>query len=71
MNVLIDIYLGDIHAVTATNNLIAAAIDTRMYHEYTQSNGALFNRLCPLNQEVIFLIYKYYYYYNYIDYNVN
>ena len=28
---------GDIHAITASNNLVAAAIDTRMYHESRQS----------------------------------
>ena len=38
---------GDIHAVGAANNLLAAAIDTRMYHEATQTDEALFNRLCP------------------------
>ncbi|KAL1923344.1 uncharacterized protein VTP21DRAFT_8324 [Calcarisporiella thermophila] len=38
---------GDIHAVTAANNLLAAAIDARMFHEATQSDNALFNRLCP------------------------
>ncbi len=38
---------GDIHAITAANNLLAAAIDTRMFHEKTQSDEALFNRLCP------------------------
>ena len=38
---------GDIHAITAANNLLAAAIDTRMFHESTQSDQALFNRLCP------------------------
>lgn len=27
---------GDIHAITAANNLLAAAIDTRMFHEATQ-----------------------------------
>jgi formyltetrahydrofolate synthetase len=41
---------GDIHAITATNNLIAAAIETRMYHESYQSDEALFNRLCPADQ---------------------
>lgn len=39
---------GDIHAVTAANNLLAAGIDARMFHEATQSDSALFNRLCPL-----------------------
>jgi formyltetrahydrofolate synthetase len=27
---------GDIHAITAANNLLAAAIDARMFHESTQ-----------------------------------
>ncbi|KAK5168220.1 tetrahydrofolate synthase [Saxophila tyrrhenica] len=38
---------GDIHAITAANNLLAAAIDTRMYHEATQKDGPLFRRLVP------------------------
>jgi len=38
---------GDIHAITAANNLLAAAIDTRMFHESQQSDEALFKRLCP------------------------
>jgi len=38
---------GDIHAITAANNLLAAAIDTRMFHESNTSDEALFNRLCP------------------------
>jgi formyltetrahydrofolate synthetase len=38
---------GDIHAITAANNLLAAAIDTRMFHETSQSDDALFDRLCP------------------------
>ena len=38
---------GDIHAITAANNLVAAAIDTRMYHENRQTDEALFRRLCP------------------------
>ena len=38
---------GDIHAITAANNLLAAAIETRMFHESTQKDGALFNRLVP------------------------
>eukprot|EP00252_Welwitschia_mirabilis_P024361 TRINITY_DN719_c0_g1_i2.p1 TRINITY_DN719_c0_g1~~TRINITY_DN719_c0_g1_i2.p1 ORF type:complete len:555 (-),score=52.23 TRINITY_DN719_c0_g1_i2:119-1783(-) len=42
---------GDIHAITAANNLLAAAIDTRIFHESTQSDNALFNRLCPLNKD--------------------
>lgn len=38
---------GDIHAITAANNLLAAAIETRMFHEATQKNGALYKRLVP------------------------
>eukprot|EP01083_Nonionella_stella_P151216 482900_1 len=38
---------GDIHAVAAANNLLAAAIDTRILHEAAQSDGSLFRRLCP------------------------
>jgi methylenetetrahydrofolate dehydrogenase (NADP+)/methenyltetrahydrofolate cyclohydrolase/formyltetrahydrofolate synthetase/formate--tetrahydrofolate ligase len=38
---------GDIHAITAANNLLAAAIDTRMFHESSQKDDALFERLCP------------------------
>ncbi|XP_060061312.1 monofunctional C1-tetrahydrofolate synthase, mitochondrial isoform X2 [Erinaceus europaeus] len=39
---------GDIHAITAANNLLAAAIDTRIFHENTQTDKALYNRLVPL-----------------------
>ncbi|KAF8201833.1 C-1-tetrahydrofolate synthase [Pholiota molesta] len=38
---------GDIHAVTAANNLLAAALDARIYHEATQSDKALYSRLVP------------------------
>uniref|UniRef100_A0AAY4AZ34 formate--tetrahydrofolate ligase n=1 Tax=Denticeps clupeoides TaxID=299321 RepID=A0AAY4AZ34_9TELE len=38
---------GDIHAITAANNLVAAAIDARILHESTQSDKALYNRLVP------------------------
>ncbi|RAH44170.1 C-1-tetrahydrofolate synthase [Aspergillus aculeatinus CBS 121060] len=38
---------GDIHAITAANNLLAAAIETRMFHEATQKDGALYKRLVP------------------------
>nr|XP_058948550.1 C-1-tetrahydrofolate synthase, cytoplasmic-like [Pocillopora verrucosa] len=38
---------GDIHAITAANNLLASAIDTRMFHESSQTDEALFNRLVP------------------------
>jgi len=36
---------GDIHAITAANNLLAAAIDARMFHERTQPDDALYRRL--------------------------
>jgi len=38
---------GDIHAITAANNLLAAQIDARMFHEKTQSLKAFYNRLVP------------------------
>ena len=38
---------GDIHAITAANNLLAAQIDARILHENTQNDQALFNRLVP------------------------
>lgn len=38
---------GDIHAISAANNLLAAALDTRMFHEKSQKDGALFRRLVP------------------------
>ncbi|ODM14689.1 C-1-tetrahydrofolate synthase, cytoplasmic [Aspergillus cristatus] len=38
---------GDIHAITAANNLLAAAIDTRMFHEATQKDAPLYKRLVP------------------------
>lgn len=40
---------GDIHAVTAANNLVAAQLDARIFHEATQfSNEALYGRLVPV-----------------------
>lgn len=39
---------GDIHAITAANNLLAAAIETRIFHENTQKDGALYKRLVPV-----------------------
>jgi formyltetrahydrofolate synthetase len=42
---------GDIHAVTAANNLLSAAIDTRMFHESKQSDNALWKRLCPAQKD--------------------
>ena len=39
---------GDIHAITAANNLLAAAIDTRLFHESNiKKDDTIFNRLCP------------------------
>ncbi|GAA5848576.1 hypothetical protein JCM8547_004558 [Rhodosporidiobolus lusitaniae] len=38
---------GDIHATTAATNLVAAAVSARYFHESTQTDKALFNRLCP------------------------
>lgn len=38
---------GDIHAVSAANNLLAAQIDARYFHESTQNNQALYDRLVP------------------------
>jgi methylenetetrahydrofolate dehydrogenase (NADP+)/methenyltetrahydrofolate cyclohydrolase/formyltetrahydrofolate synthetase len=35
---------GDIHAITVAHNLVAAAIDTRMYHESRQTDEALERR---------------------------
>lgn len=43
---------GDIHAITAANNLVAAAIDTQIFHELTQTEKALFNRLVPAKNGV-------------------
>lgn len=38
---------GDIHAISAATNLLAAALDTRMFHESTQKDGPLYRRLVP------------------------
>jgi methylenetetrahydrofolate dehydrogenase (NADP+)/methenyltetrahydrofolate cyclohydrolase/formyltetrahydrofolate synthetase len=35
---------GDIHAITVSHNLVAAALDTRMYHESRQTDAALARR---------------------------
>lgn len=43
---------GDIHAITAANNLMAAAIDARMYHEAHQPDDEkLFNAFCPKDKQ--------------------
>ncbi len=38
---------GDIHAITAANNLVAAAIDVRMLHESDATDDQMFKRLHP------------------------
>jgi formyltetrahydrofolate synthetase len=42
---------GDIHAITAANNLLAAAIDARILHESGLSDEELYNLLCPPNKQ--------------------
>jgi methylenetetrahydrofolate dehydrogenase (NADP+)/methenyltetrahydrofolate cyclohydrolase/formyltetrahydrofolate synthetase len=43
---------GDIHAITAANNLMAAAIDARMFHESQQPDDEkLFNAFCPKDRQ--------------------
>jgi len=42
---------GDIHAITAANNLLAAAIDARIFHEAKQDDVKLFNALCPPDKQ--------------------
>ncbi|HXM69798.1 MAG TPA: formate--tetrahydrofolate ligase, partial [Thermoanaerobaculia bacterium] len=43
---------GDIHAMTAANNLLAAAIDSRYFHEQqTPDDTVLFDRLCPAGKD--------------------
>lgn len=42
---------GDIHAITASNNLLAAQIDARMFHEKTQQLEAFYNRFVPKNSK--------------------
>jgi len=41
---------GDIHAITAANNLLAAQLDARRFHEATQSDSALYGRLVPTSK---------------------
>ncbi|HEX9117758.1 MAG TPA: formate--tetrahydrofolate ligase [Anaerolineae bacterium] len=39
---------GDIHAITAAHDLVAAAVDARLFHETEQPDPeVLFDRLCP------------------------
>jgi methylenetetrahydrofolate dehydrogenase (NADP+) / methenyltetrahydrofolate cyclohydrolase / formyltetrahydrofolate synthetase len=42
---------GDIHAITAANNLLAAAIDARMLHEASATDEQMFDRLCPKDKK--------------------
>lgn len=42
---------GDIHAITASHNLVAAALDARVMHEKMQDDEKLFNALCPLDKK--------------------
>ncbi|MCX6060350.1 MAG: formate--tetrahydrofolate ligase [Chloroflexi bacterium] len=42
---------GDIHAITASHNLTAAALDARVMHEKMQDDEKLFNALCPLDKK--------------------
>jgi formyltetrahydrofolate synthetase len=43
---------GDIHAITAANNLMAAAIDARMFHEKEQPDDEkLANAFCPKGKD--------------------
>src|SRR6202171_5448846 len=43
---------GDIYAITAANNLLAAAIDSRSFHEQeTHDAAVLFDRLCPAKKD--------------------
>ncbi len=42
---------GDIHAITAANNLLAAAIDVRMMHESKATDEQLFDRLLPKDKK--------------------
>jgi len=42
---------GDVHAVSAANNLVAAALDARMFHESNQKALTLFKRLTTLKKK--------------------
>ena len=43
---------GDIHAITASHNLMAAAIDARMFHEHGQPDDEkLANAFCPKGKD--------------------
>jgi methylenetetrahydrofolate dehydrogenase (NADP+)/methenyltetrahydrofolate cyclohydrolase/formyltetrahydrofolate synthetase len=38
---------GDVHAITAAHNLVAAALDARVFHEAQKDDAKLFDALCP------------------------
>ena len=42
---------GDIHAIASANNLLAAAVDTRVFHESYQKTEQLFDHLCPKGKD--------------------
>ena len=42
---------GDMHAVTAAHNLMAAALDARILHESRQGDDTLFNAFCPPDKD--------------------
>ena len=42
---------GDIHAITAAHNLVAAALDARVMHEKQQDDEKMFNALCPVDKK--------------------
>ncbi|MEN6309923.1 MAG: formate--tetrahydrofolate ligase [Acidobacteriota bacterium] len=42
---------GDVHAVTAAHDLLAAAIDARVLHESAQDDEKLFNAFCPAGKD--------------------
>jgi methylenetetrahydrofolate dehydrogenase (NADP+) / methenyltetrahydrofolate cyclohydrolase / formyltetrahydrofolate synthetase len=45
---------GDIHAITAANNLLAAAIDARVFHEGNIKDATLYKRLVEKKKGVQF-----------------
>jgi formyltetrahydrofolate synthetase len=52
---------GDIHAITAANNLLAAAIDARLLHERaTPDDEKLFNALCPADKNGCTPVFSFY-----------
>jgi len=42
---------GDIHAITASHNLVSAALDARVMHEKQQDDEKMFNALCPVDKK--------------------